>query len=177
MDTNVFISTLKPDDPYHPEANEIWSALRENRVRAETSVLTLVECASVASRMYQTSKGVKGSDRERKVFIVKTLKKLASLNLSFIHILGDSPMPVKGVAASAPSLFNEAILFSLEAPLRTFDLMHLAAARHGRQTNPELGAFVTGDGELLSRKAHLSELVSMPILSPREYAKAVGIRR
>lgn len=175
MDTNVFISQLKSDDPYHSEAGVIANRLEEDEIQAETSVLTLVETASVVSRLYDKARGEKGTDKERKIFIIKTLGRLASLKTKFIHITGDSSIAVRNIQASLPGIFNEAILLSLQTPLRTLDLMHLAAARHAKQMNSELEAFVTGDRELLLRKQELSKLIRMPILSPKEYVKALGL--
>jgi len=175
MDTNVFISSLKPDDPYHKEAKAIARRLEDDEIQAETSVLTLVETASVASRLHHAKKHRKQENNERKVFIVKALRRLAALKTRFINIAGDIPIAVKNIQTSLPSLFNEAITLSLQAPLRTFDLMQLAAAGHAKQMNSELGAFVTGDGELLSKKQELSKIIKMPILSPKEYVEALGL--
>ena len=41
MDTNVFISSLKPDDPYSEEAKKIVAGLKVGEVAAETSTFTL----------------------------------------------------------------------------------------------------------------------------------------
>ena len=171
MDTNVFISKLKSDDPYHRAANSIVRALEKREIQAETSVLTLLETASVLSRLYRAKKS---GEEKRKVFIVKTLKRLSGL-AKFVNIAGDAPIPIKGMNASLPSIFNEAIVLSLQCNLRTLDLIHLAAARHGKRMNGELGAFVTGDGGFLSEKRGLSEVINMPILSPNEYASGLGI--
>jgi hypothetical protein len=42
--------------------------------------------------------------------------------------------------------------------------------------NPELKAFMTGDGELLARKEELSRIIRIPILSPSEYTKGLGLK-
>ena len=51
-----------------------------------------------------------------------------------------------------------------------------ARAKNGKEMNPELGAFVTGDGELLARKEELSRIIRIPILSPSEYRKGLGLK-
>ena len=175
MDTNVFISSLKSDDPYHIESKAIARRLEGGEIQAETSVLTLVETASVASRLHQTAEHVKvqGKDR-RRIFIIKTILKLVDLKIRFINIAGDTPIAVKKIQANLPIIFNDAIIMSLHTPLRTFDLMHLAAARHGKQMNPELGALVTGDAEFLSRKQELAKIIKMPVMSPQEYVETLG---
>ncbi len=180
MDTNVFISHLKQDDRFHSEAKLISRNMATDEIRAETSVLTLVETASVASRRYNSSKKYrekKSLDDERKIFVIKALRRLASFKITFINIAGESPSLIRSVKANLPELFNEAILLSLLTSLRTFDLMHLAAARYAKQMNPELGAFVTGDGEFLTRKGELSGLIGLPILSPKEYVEALGLKK
>lgn len=177
LDTNVFISRIKPDDPYHSEAETIVQSLEEDEIQAETSVLTLLEVAAVASRLYEAKKGEKRTQKGRKIFIIKALKRLAGLKAKFINIAGDTPIAVRNIQANMPSVFNEAILLSLQASLRTLDLIHLAAARHAKQMNRELGAFVTGDSEFLSKKKELSEILGMPILSPREYVEVLGLKK
>lgn len=179
MDTNVFISRLKPDDPYHSETRAMIKSMEEGEIQAETSVFTLLEVASVSSRLYESRKteGRRESEKERKVFIIRALRRIAGLKTRFIHIAGDTPLSVRGVQATIPSVFNEAILLSLQSNLRSLDLIHLAAARHAKRMNGELGAFVTGDEEFLADKKELAEIVGMPILSPREYVEALGLKR
>ncbi|MGB9660268.1 MAG: type II toxin-antitoxin system VapC family toxin [Nitrososphaerales archaeon] len=173
MDTNVFISSLKPDDPYHSEAKIITRSLVEEKIQANTSVLTLLETASVVSRIYEAKKG---NQKERRIFVIKALRRLASFKINFIHITGDAPIAIRNIRADMPNIFNEAILLSLHSTLRTLDLIHLAAARYAKQMNRDLGAFVTGDSEFLSKKEELLKILKMPVLSPREYVQALGIQ-
>lgn len=175
MDTNVFISRLKTDDSYHSEAKTIAKNLEKVEIQAETSVLTLLETASVASRLYQANKGERGKQKELKIFIIKALSRLAGLKTRFIHISGDDPIALRNLQATVPSIFNEALLLTLQTTLRTLDLIHIAAAKYAKQINPELGAFVTGDEEMLSKKEELSKILDMPILSPKEYVEALGL--
>jgi predicted nucleic acid-binding protein len=176
LDTNVFISSIKPDDAYHLDARAIARSLGEGEVQAETSVLSLLEIASVSSRLHRAKRGEKGANEKRAAFAIKALRRFASLRVKFIHVAGDSPLAVRGVQANMPSIFNEAILLSLQTALRTLDLIHLAAARYAKQMNGELGAFVTGDEGFLSQRGELSKILGMPILSPKEYTKALGLR-
>ena len=55
------------------------------------------------------------------------------------------------------------------------DLIHLAAVRHAKRMNRELGVFVTGDKGFLSNKKELSEIIGMSILSPKEYVRVLGL--
>ena len=174
MDTNVFISGLKPDDPYHSHAESIMTSMRNGEIRGETSSLTILEVASVSARLYRSERRTRGSEKERKVFVVRAVGRLGGLKIKFINVAGDGPSPIKGVQANLPSVFNEAILLSLRTGLRTLDLIHLAAARNAKLMNPGLGAFVTGDGEFLSNARQLADIVGMPMMSPREYVAALG---
>ncbi len=175
MDTNVFISRLKHDDPYYLEAKAIAKGLEQDELRAETSVLALLEVASVSGRLYETKRGPRGREKEREVFIVRILRRLAGLITKFINIAGDTPVSIRRINTSLPSVFNEAILLSVQSSLKTLDLIHLAAAKHAKQKNNDLGVFVTGDKEFLSKKEELSEIIGMPLLSPREYVEVLGL--
>lgn len=173
----MFISQLKPDDPYHSEALIIARKLRKGEIQAETSVLTILETASVAGRVYyHHAMGSKGNAGERKMFVAKMLKTLAGLGIKFVHISGDMSFTLGPVQIHVPNIFSESILLSLQTSLRTLDLMHVAAARHAKQNNGELGAFVTGDDEILQLKEELSIVASMPFLSPREYVRGLGLK-
>ena len=176
MDTNVFMSRLKPDDPYHSDGIAIVKSLEEDEIQAETSVFTLLEVASVSGRLYQAKTREERSEKERKAFVVRVLLELAGLKTKFINIAGDTPVAINGIQATLPSLFNEAILLGLQCSLRTLDLIHLAAARHAKRMNGDLGAFVTGDRGFLDNKKQLSEIIGMPILSPKEYVEGLGLR-
>jgi len=101
---------------------------------------------------------------------------LSGLRTKFINIEGDTPVSIRSINTSLPSVINEAILLSLQTTLKTLDLIQLAAARHGKRMNNELGAFVTGDKAFLSKKKELSEIIGMPVLSPKEYVEVLGLR-
>ena len=176
MDTNVFISRWKPDDPYHSEAKIIASSLQKGELSAHTSVLTLLETASVAGRLYSHRKKSKGPE-QRKMFVIKTLRGLAALRVSFIQLSGDIPIPLGNAKVNMPALLADSIFLSLLTGLRTLDLMHIAAARHAKQIDSkELAAFVTGDAELLAGKDEISKIIEMPVLSPNEYVQALGLK-
>lgn len=174
MDTNVFISRFKSDDPYHKEASAIIRSLEKGELVAETSVFTILEVASVSGRLYRKSRNETVLDKKR-AFVIKMIRKLGLLRPNFINIPGDKHVSIKGVQAILPSAFDEGILLSLECNLKTLDLIHLAAARYSKRMNNKLAAFVTGDEGFLSDKARLSGIIDMPILSPKEYVDSFGI--
>jgi predicted nucleic acid-binding protein len=175
LDTNVFISRCKPDDAYHSEAKIIASSLQKGEISAYTSVLTLLETASVAGRLYAHRMKDKGPE-EKKMFIIKTIRRLAVLRIRFIHLVGDIPLRLGNVKVDMPTLLADSIFLSFLTALRTLDLMHIAAARHAKQIDSEkLGAFITGDAELLARKDEISKIIGMPVLSPKEYVDALGL--
>jgi predicted nucleic acid-binding protein len=90
---------------------------------------------------------------------------LAGLKTKFINLAGDTPASIRGIRATLPTAFNEAILLSLESGLRTLDLIHLAAGRHAKRMNGSLGAFVTGDKEFLEKEGTLRHHRSADTLS------------
>jgi predicted nucleic acid-binding protein len=171
MDTNVFISEFRKEDVFHPEAKIISKKLLSGELRALTSILTIIEVSSVASRMFQVE------SEQKQVLMIKLVQRLLSLNIEFVHLSGDLPLSLAGSSKviMVPSLFNEAALISLLSPLRTFDLMHIAAAKNARQKNPDIRALVTGDSEIVRRKLELTRIIGMPILSPKEYVQALGL--
>ncbi len=173
LDTNVFIARFKRDDPYHAHSKLIVEALERSKIQAETSVLALLEVASVSGRLYRVRRGE--VDKRKKAFVIKMLRRLSQLKMNFINIAGDKQMSVRGIRAMLPSIFDEAILLSLQCDLTTLDLIHLAAARHGKRMNAELTAFVTGDEGFLSDKIRLSGIIGMPLLSPKEFVEDFGI--
>jgi predicted nucleic acid-binding protein len=176
IDTNVFISQMKPDDIYHREAGVIGKSLERGEIRASTSVLTLLETASVVSRLYTAKRGNKETHGECKALVIKALGRLVATRVNFIHMAGDQPMTFGSGHIGMPSLFSEAIILSLQTTLRTLDLIHIAAARYAKRIQGGVGAFVTGDREFLSKKKELSSIVEMPILSPKEYVEGLGLR-
>lgn len=176
LDTNVFISRWKPDDPYYSEAKIIASNLQKGEISAYTSVLTLLETASVAGRLYAHRMKDKGPE-QKKMFIIKTIRRLAVMSIRFIHLVGDIPLRLDNVKVDMPTLLADSIFLSFLTALRTLDLMHIAAARHAKQIDSEkLGAFITGDAELLARKDEISKIIGMPVLSPKEYVHALGLQ-
>jgi predicted nucleic acid-binding protein len=189
LDTNVFISHLKPDDPFHAEAEIIASNLKSKIVRAETSVLTLVETASVISRLYgpkimaatKLQQQRKEEEARKKSFIIiRALRELAGL-VTFVSIPGDSRLAFGGeeekdLHITMPSVISESIISSFQSSLRSLDLVHVAAARYARQKNSELAAFVTGDRELLSSKRkEILDITGMPAISPKDYVESAGL--
>jgi predicted nucleic acid-binding protein len=175
MDTNVFISVLKNNDPYHSEAKSIVYRLQKDEIRAETSVITVLEIASVTSRSFEDRFGGKRPQEQRGMFVAKALRRFSSLRTKFIHLAGDVPFAMSGIETDMPSIFNEAIYHSLKVPLRTLDLIHLAAAKYAGRLNKDLGAFVTGDKGFLAMKENLSKTIEMPLLSPKEYVDALRL--
>lgn len=174
MDTNVFISGLKPDDPFYPEAKAISKAMRGGEMHACTSTIALLELASVSARLYDARKGVGSSSAERNAFVLKSLETMGRLKIRFISILGDSPLSIGPSQIMVPSLFYDAIRLAFSAPLRSLDLIHLASARYAKIENQEIEAFVTGDSDFLSKSVLLSEILGMPVLSPQEFLAHAG---
>jgi predicted nucleic acid-binding protein len=178
MDTNVFISRWKPDDPNYSEAKIIAANLQENEITAYTSVLTLLEVASVTGRLYTRRMKDKDSEQKKNIFIINTIRRLVALKIIFIHLPGDIPLSFSNnnVKVNMPTLLADSFYLALQTSLRTLDLMHIAAAKYGKQIIvKELGAFVTGDTELLARKNDISKIIEMPVISPSEFVRDLDL--
>lgn len=174
FDTNVFVASYKLDDVYHGEASLILSALERGEIRGETSTLTILETAAVAGGIVAIHK----TDNEAEIrssAVARAILGLSKLGLSFVHIPGDSSAPIDGRKVEMPAVFHQALLLGPLAGLKSFDLVHLAAAKYSRLAGSELGAFVTGDSDFLRKKKDLSRIVCVPILSPKEYVEGLGL--
>jgi hypothetical protein len=113
------------------------------------------------------------------MFIIKTIRRLAVMRIRFIHLVGDIPLRLGNVKVDMPTLLADSIFLSFLTALRTLDLMHIAAAaRHAKQKidSEKLGAFITGDAELLARKDEISKIIGMPVLSLKEYVHDLGLQ-
>jgi len=174
LDTNVFVASYKRDDRYHEESSTVLRAIRQGKIKGKTSALTILETAAVASRTIQMRKGDDEKDVRRKA-VGKAILNLSKLGLYFVHMPGDSSAPTGGSRVEMPAIFQQALILASGVGLRSFDLVHLAAAKYSRLEDPELGAFVTGDADFLRRKGELAEITGTPILSPKEYVEGLGL--
>jgi len=118
--------------------------------------------------MVDVRKGEDGKAVRRRA-VAKAILSLAKLGLTFVHIKGDSSATVGGRRVEMPAIFHQALLLAPAAGLRTFDLVHLAAAKYSRLQGNELGSFVTGDRDFLRNRKELSRIIGFPILTPIEY--------
>ncbi len=176
LDTNVFVSSYKPDDLYHREASMIIKALESGEIRGQTSVLTILEAAAVASRTIRIHKG--DDEKEiRQMAVSKIIRNLSRLGLTFIHVLGDSSAPIDEIEVEMPAIFHQALLLASTIGLRSFDLVHLAAAKYASLMDSDKGSFITGDMDFLSGKRELSKVIGMPVLSPKEYVEGLGMAK
>lgn len=174
LDTNVFVASYKEDDLYHKEAVTIIKALERKQIKGQTSVLTILEMAAVASRNVKIYTG--DDEREvRSIAISKAILSLSKLGLTFIHNPGDAATVMDGITVDMPMILNQALLLAYSVGLRSFDLVHLAAAKHSKQTGRELSAFVTGDSDFLAKKSVISQILETPVLSPPEYVSGIGL--
>lgn len=137
-------------------------------------MLTVLEIAAVASRNIRIYKG--DNEREiRSAAISKAILNLSKLGLGFIHNRGDISTTINEMTVEMPMILNQALLLSYSVGLRTFDLVHLAAAKYANQTGSKLSAFVTGDSDFLNKKSVISQVLEMQVLSPAEYVRGIGL--
>ncbi|MEM3382236.1 MAG: type II toxin-antitoxin system VapC family toxin [Candidatus Bathyarchaeia archaeon] len=178
LDTNVFISNYKRDDPYHSSSVKIVEGLRQGRIEAYTCVLTILETAAVASRNYEKGIHLLGASRmiDRRRLIGALLKRLLNLNIHFVNLPGETSMKLLKKDITMPIIFHESLSLALKIGLKSLDLIHLSSAKYAKETlKVPIQAFVTGDEDFLNRKDKLSEIIDFPFLTPSEYASALGI--
>ena len=106
---------------------------------------------------------------------IRIFEHVRGLPERFVHVPCDSSAPIDGTRVEMPATFHQALLLASGVGLRSFDLVHLAAAKHSHLTDPDLGAFVTGDSDFLGRKKELALVIGIPILSPKEYVEGLGL--
>lgn len=175
MDTNVFISRYKPDDPFHSASKRILEGLEAGCLKACTSPLTVLEAACVTSRSYEDRPG-SGSGPGKGPVISAVLKRLARLGLVFVHPPGDTRFPVGGDAVLMPAILHLALNLSFRVGLRSLDCVHLAALIHSRSVlDEEVSFFVTGDSEILKRRRELREVTGSAFADPEEFAGLAGL--
>jgi len=178
MDTNVFISRYKPDDPYHSSSERIVAGLEKGSLRGCTSTLTILETSCVASRMYdQKFATVSGAAaRERGQIISALLKRLGRLNLVFVHPLGDMRFSLDGFVVEMPSTFHASVNLSYKLGLKSLDCIHLAALLYSQNLlGKEVSFFVTGDTDFLEKRGELREMTGCTFVDPSEFEKLVGL--
>jgi predicted nucleic acid-binding protein len=178
LDTNVFISRYKPDDPYHSSSKRILAGLEAGSLRACTSPLTVLETACVTSRTYESRPGFasENGSKARGSVISALLKRLARLNLVFVHPPGDARFPVGECAVLMPAIFHLALNLSYKLGLRTLDCVHLAALMYSRSVlDEEVSFFVTADSDILERRRELREMTGCTFADPDEFARLAGL--
>jgi len=178
MDTNVFISRYKPDDPYHSSSSNILNGLEEGSLEGCTSTLTILEASCVASRMYDHRIGAGSEEavRERGRLISALLKRLTKLNLVFIQPAGDTRFSLDGFSVEMPAIFNASINLSYRLGLKSLDSIHLAALMYSENLlGREVPFFVTGDRDFLDRRRGLREITGCTFIDPTEFEELLDL--
>jgi len=112
----------------------------------------------------------------RRRLIGALLKRLLSLNIHLINLPGDTRMKLLREDVEMPAIFRESLSIALRVGMKSFDLIHLSAAKYAKEAlKVPIQAFVTGDDDFLDQKDKLSKIVDFPFLSPDEYASAIGL--
>ncbi|MBI4416788.1 MAG: PIN domain-containing protein [Euryarchaeota archaeon] len=176
LDTNVWIARWKTDDPHHAACRRIVEGVSQGRLAAATSVLTVVEGASAFARYHgeldEATREAFPLDR----YVGEQTRRLLGLPLRWIHVPGDLELRVGETAVRLPALLREGLALATRTPRRTLDLLHLAAARYGREVlHLPLEAFVTGDRDLLASGPALRRLLGVPLEGPTAFAEAAEL--
>jgi len=166
LDTNVLLAVYAPGDKGHKSSTKLVSAIEDERVKALTSTLTLIEIASTVKRSSRKFAQDEGSDLELPgSFVRRTLniKNLEYINLGTEILLGQESQ------ARIPAVYAIALRAVRTLPLRTLDLIHVASAYAAiRLHGKEIDFFTTLDGGILEAKREIKTLLGCPTVTPDE---------
>jgi len=63
-----------------------------------------------------------------------------------------------------PAIFRESLSIALRVDMKSFDLIHLSAAKYAKEAfKAPIQAFVTGDDDFLDQKDKLSKIADFPL--------------
>lgn len=97
LDTNVILTRYAPEEPQHEAAEKIVREVDVGNQSAVTSVLTLVEVASVTSRAYERFAEADGA-MKREEIAAAFLRRVASIrNLHFFPQMERFPQKLQNI--------------------------------------------------------------------------------
>ncbi len=175
LDTSVILARYAPTDEFHRSSKTIIGCVEDGSYTAATSVFTLVEVSSVISRSWEKFRAVRKLSKDE--VVAGYLGRIASIkNLAFIPAGGEGVLKVGGVEVLIPLLFEIALDISMETSARTLDNIHLASAIMCADVfKRKVDFFITGDKDLLKKRAAIKDVVKASIVSPREFVRVEGL--
>ncbi len=180
IDTNVIISKIKPQDPFHSEAKRLFT---QPYVRNISSSLFLVELKSVLSK--QAPILVKNLPPKAKELSVG-LNHSEKVELFFSFILETSNIEVLenpiteqlSIGSSSLKLtasYSIALRMASKTQLRALDNLHLAhLLLLERDANIHFDYLVTGDKMILNQRKMLNKLLEITVVTPKELESLEG---
>jgi predicted nucleic acid-binding protein len=176
LDTSVILSRYAPTDEFYESSKATIKHVEDGEYAAATSVFTFVEASSVISRSLEKFPVEEKLSKDE--IVAEYLKRIASIkNLAFISVGGDGLLRIGGLGVTTPLLFEIAMNISLTTSARTLDNLHLASAVLCTDIfRRKIDFFVTGDKDLLKKRAAIKEVVKASVVSPNEFAQIEGLK-
>lgn len=174
VDTNVVISTYKPDEEFYEMA---LSIAKSDAIRKIGSHILILELFSVVSRLYKTSQIVlpktverflsKLYFKDRVLAIVNTI--LLDWNIICPNLeLELRELKLKDYSLLMPELFIEACEIASSTSLKTLDVLHIAYAKMINEIFGNLNYFVTIDQNILDSRLKVKKTAKIDVVSPKE---------
>ncbi len=176
LDTNVILTRYAPEEPQHQAAKKILRNVEAGNLSAVTSVLTIVEVASVISRAYKRFAKT-GKIMKREDITGAFLHRIMSIrNLHFISAGGDISIKIEESHVKLPALFAVAFEIALKLSLKTLDNLHLAAALISQRIyRQKIDYFTTLDKDILKRREKLKSLIGASVCAPTELVRTLKL--
>ena len=166
LDTHVLLAIYAPEDKGHQSSTKLVSAVEDERVKALTSTLALIEIASAVKRSSRKFAQDEGSDQELPGSFVR--KTLQIKNLEYINLGTETPLGQES-QTRIPAVYAIALKAVRTLPLRTLDLLHVASAYAAiRLHGKELDFFTTLDRGILDARREIKTLLGCPSVTPDE---------
>ncbi len=165
-----------PEEPHYTTAKKVFRAVGDLTVEGWTSVLTTLEASAVAVRQWGQLPEEFRARWSRADVVAENLSRLWRASLRWIQVPGDITLELTQGEIRMPAVFGEAIGLCPEAPLKTLDLLHLAAATYAnRVLEANLQRFITLDQDFLRLKGELAGLTGMTFETPMDLVRALNL--
>ena len=169
LDTNVILTRYAPDEPQHEAAKKIVREVDAGNLAAVTSVLTLVEIASVTSRAHERFAEASGAMKREEIAAAFLLRVASIRNLIFIPTGGEISTKIAEHHVKLPALLAVALEIAPKIGLKTLDNLHLAAAViASRIYGQKIDYFATLDEEILKHREEVRALIDASVFTPAE---------
>lgn len=167
LDANVILARYAPDEAQHEESKQLILEIEEGKLKAVTSLLTLLEIVSTTSRVYERfgeEDGLMGREEVAGAFLRRTI---GISNLDFIPMGGDISVKVDGRALKIPATYAVSLEIGSRTGVKTLDNIHLAAASIASRIYGEsIDYFVTLDEDIMKHRKEIESLIDIEVARP-----------